>query len=121
MFKRFSAYDHDNRIRDDRSLRDGTYATTEEGAKNVKTGKDAVARYALPNPQPASYRFTIKPEKDTVIQTGVVESAYEQPGGGVEVRINVMARCVMSMPIQRRFSTDCQLATFSGRMVLAKQ
>jgi hypothetical protein len=57
VFKRFTAYENDNRVRDDRSLRDGTYATTEEDAKNVKTGKDAVARYALPNPQPALYRF----------------------------------------------------------------
>jgi hypothetical protein len=30
----------------------------------VKTGKQAVVRYALPNPDPASYRFTIKPTKD---------------------------------------------------------
>lgn len=85
VFMRFSAYENDNRIREDRSLRPGTYATVEEDAKNVKTGKDAVARYALPNPQPASYRFTIKPEKDTVIQKGTVEPAYGQPGGGVEV------------------------------------
>lgn len=85
VFKRFSAYEKDNRVKDDGSLRDGTYATTEEDAKNVKTGKDALARYALPNPQPASYRFTIKPEKDTVIQKGIVEPAYDQPGQGVEV------------------------------------
>lgn len=85
VFNRFSAYEKDNRVNADRSLRSGTYATTEEDAKNVKTGKDAVARYALPNPEPASYRFTIKPDKDSIIQKGVVEPAYDQPGGGVEV------------------------------------
>jgi hypothetical protein len=63
----------------------GSYATTEQDAKNVKTGKDAVARYALPNPDPASHRFTIQPHKDTEIQYGTVEPAYDQPGGGVEV------------------------------------
>ncbi|MBI3048604.1 MAG: hypothetical protein HYY76_09890 [Acidobacteria bacterium] len=85
VFVRFSGYENDNRVRDDGSLRPGTYATTEEDAKNVKTGKDAVARYAMPNPQPASYRFTIRPERDTVIQKGIVEPAFDQPGGGVEV------------------------------------
>jgi hypothetical protein len=85
VFKRFVAYANDNRLRNDGGWRDGTYATTEEDAKNVKTGKEAVARYALPNPAPASYVFTGKPKKDTVIQRGSVEPAYGQPGGGVEV------------------------------------
>jgi hypothetical protein len=39
VFKRFSAYENDNRVRDDRSLRDGTYATTQEDAKNVDDRK----------------------------------------------------------------------------------
>jgi hypothetical protein len=85
VFKRFSAYKNDNRVLADGSLRPGTYATTEEDAKNVKTGAEAVARYALPNPAPASYVFTIRPHKDTVLQRGIVEPAYGQPGGGVEV------------------------------------
>ena len=29
--------------------------------------------------------FTIRPDKDTVIQRGIVQPAYGQPGGGVEV------------------------------------
>ena len=58
VFKRFSAYEDDKRRRPNGSWRDGTYATTEEDAKNIKTGKEAVARYALPNPSPASYVFT---------------------------------------------------------------
>jgi len=85
VFKRFSAYPNDRRVASDGSLLSGTYATTEEDAKNVKTGKDAVARYALPNPAPASNVFTVRPNKDTDIQRGIVEPAFGQPGGGVEV------------------------------------
>lgn len=51
----------------------------------MKTGAEAVARYALPNPSPASYRFTIGPDGGTELQKGVAEPAYGQPGGGVEV------------------------------------
>jgi len=85
VFKRFSAYENDFRITDKKGLRPGTFATTAEDAENVKTGKDAVSRYALENKQPANKRFTINPEKDTSIQRGVVQPAYGEPGGGVEV------------------------------------
>lgn len=85
VFKRFSAYENDRRVTADKRLLPESYATTEADAKNVKTGADAVARYALPNPEPASYRFTIKPDKDTEIQRGIAEPANSQPGGGVEV------------------------------------
>jgi hypothetical protein len=85
VFKRFTAYEKDNRITSDGKLLPGTYATTEEDAKKAPTGKAAVARYALPNPKPASNVWTIKPWKDTLIQYGIVEPANDQPGGGVEV------------------------------------
>ena len=85
MFKRFTAYENDHRIASDGRLLPSTYATTEEDAKNVLTGQAAVARYALPNPKPASIVWTIKPHKDTFIQYGIAERAYGQPGGGVEV------------------------------------
>jgi hypothetical protein len=85
VFKRFSAYENDRRITSNGSLLPGTYATTEEDAQNAPTGKAAVARYALPNPKPASNVFTIKPRKDTLVQYGIVEPANGQPGGGVEV------------------------------------
>ena len=85
VFKRFSAYDNDHRVTADKGLLPGSYATTEEDAKNVKSGKEAVERYALANPEPASYVYTIKPKKDTDIQRGIVEPANGQPGGGVEV------------------------------------
>ena len=72
-------------MQSDGSWSEGTYATTEEDAKNVKTGKEAVARYALPNPDPASYVYKCRPKQDLEIQRGIVEPAFEQPGGGVEV------------------------------------
>lgn len=85
MFKRFSAYENDKRIRADGSLEPGTYATTEEDARHVLTGKEAVRRYALPNPEPAVNVFIIKPVIATPIQSGIAQPAYGQPGGGVEV------------------------------------
>lgn len=85
VFKRFVAYDNDFRLQADGSWVPDTYATTEADAKNVKTGTDAVKRYALPNQAPASYVWTGKPEKGTKIKRGTVQPAYGQPGGGVEV------------------------------------
>ena len=84
VFKRFTAFENDRRITADRKLLPGTFATTEADAKNVKTGLEAVARYALPNPKPAIYVFTVKPLKDTTIQRGIVQPDFGQPGGGVE-------------------------------------
>jgi hypothetical protein len=85
VFKRFSAYSNDRRVASDGSLTAGTFATTETDSKMVKTGIEAVARYAIPNPSPASYRYAIRPQKDTQITVGVAQPAYGQPGGGVEV------------------------------------
>ena len=59
---------------------------TAEDAKNVQTGLAAVARYALPNPKPAIYVFTVRPVADTAAQRGTVQPAFGQPGGGVELR-----------------------------------
>ena len=84
-FKRFSAYANDRRVTASGALLPGTYATTEQDAKHVKTGRDAVKRYALPNPAPAVYVFTIEPPLRTRLQRGVAQPAYGQPGGGVEV------------------------------------
>lgn len=61
------------------------YATTEADARNVKTAAEACARYALPNPKPASYVFTMRPHAGTDLQRGMVDGACGQPGGGVEV------------------------------------
>jgi hypothetical protein len=84
-FKRFSAYANDRRVTPSGALVPGTYATTEADAKHVKTGRDAVKRYALPNPKPAVYVFTIDPPLRTKLKRGVAQPAYGQQGGGVEV------------------------------------
>lgn len=85
VFKRFTAYAKDFRLRDDGGWTEGTYATTEEDAKNVKTGGDAVRRYALPNSEPAANVWTGRPQTGTTIQRGTTQPAFDQPGGGVEV------------------------------------
>lgn len=85
IFKRFTAYQNDRRITASGGLLSGSYATTKADAHYAATGHQAVARYALPNPEPAIYLFTIKPPSATTIQRGTVQPAYGQPGGGVEV------------------------------------
>ena len=85
VFARFTAYKNDRRITPNKGLMPGTYATTETDAKNVKTGSDAVERYALPDPKPAIYCYRIDPRKDTTYRQGVVQPAYGHKGGGVEV------------------------------------
>ena len=86
IFKRFSPYANDRRVTAGRGLAPGTFATTKEDADaHVKTGMDAVARYALPADKPASNVFAISPAADTDLQRGTVAPANNQPGGGVEV------------------------------------
>ncbi|MDD5503784.1 MAG: hypothetical protein PHV77_00520 [Candidatus Omnitrophica bacterium] len=85
VFKRFSPYRNDRRIGEDGSLLPGAYATTEADARNVRTGSDAMNRYALPSDEPAIYVFTIQPPEKTSVRVGVVEPANGKPGGGVEV------------------------------------
>jgi hypothetical protein len=85
IFKRFSAYLDDFRVTEKRGLSAGTFATTADDAENVKTGRDAVARYALENKQSANKRFTISPAENTNLKRGVTEPAYGEPGGGIEV------------------------------------
>src|SRR6266404_5372922 len=53
VFKRFSAYANDRRITKKQGLTPGTFATTREDADAfVRTGTDAVKRYALENKTP---------------------------------------------------------------------
>jgi hypothetical protein len=85
VFIRFTAYKNDRRITPKRGLVPGTYATTAEDAKNVKTGTEAVERYALPDPKPAIYRNKIEPLEHTVHRKGTVQPAFGHKGGGVEV------------------------------------
>jgi hypothetical protein len=84
-FYRFSAFENDHRVTPEGRLLPGSYATTKADGDKVKTGKEAVERYALPNDEPASYRFSIAPERGTAIQSGIVQPANGHKGGGVEV------------------------------------
>jgi hypothetical protein len=83
--KRFSAYVNDFRVTAGKGLTVGTFGTTAEDAEHVKTGRDAVARYALENKQSANKRFTIKPPENTSLQRGTAQPAYGEVGGGIEV------------------------------------
>ena len=82
---RFSAFRDDRRILEDGSLRPGTYATTDADGAQVKTGLEAVDRYALPNPDPAVHRFRIAPRTKTPLRQGIVQPAYGHRGGGTEI------------------------------------
>lgn len=84
-FMRFSAFANDRRVLADGSVSAGTYVTTHADGMLVKTGREAVARYALPNPDPAVHRFHLRPPVPILVRRGIVQPAYSQPGGGVEV------------------------------------
>lgn len=84
-FIRFSGSPLDHRVGDNGSLKPGTFATTFNDARMVPSGLAAVGRYALPNPLPANYAYTIVPPKGTQIQLGAVAPGFGQAGGGVEV------------------------------------
>lgn len=85
-FARFTAYENDRRITADGALVPGTYATTWfDALLYVRTGEEAVERYALPDPTPAKYRFKIDPPACTPYREGVVQPSYEHEGGGAEV------------------------------------
>ena len=100
-FKRFSAYANDRRVTPTGALLPGTYATTEEDARHVETGRDAVRRYALPNPIPAVNVFTIDPPIKTILKRGIAQPAYGQPGGGVEaIFVNGSPPNTVTGPVQ---------------------
>ena|ERR1043166_2188430 len=85
-FLRYSAFRNDRRILSDGSVLPGTYATTfADGRAHVKTGTQAVRRYALPNPDPAVHEFELKPPGIVQIRRGIAQPAFSQPGGGVEI------------------------------------
>ena len=85
VFKRFSAFQNDRRKTLHGGLFPGTYGSTKNDKTVVPSGLSAVARYALPNPFPALYVFTIIPSEDTEIEYGTVRPAFNQSGGGVEI------------------------------------
>ncbi len=85
IFRRFSHFKNDFRVTSSRGLSAGTFATTGVDAIHVKTGMDAVHRYALPDKRPANQRFSIAPPESTPLQRGIAQPAYGETGGGIEV------------------------------------
>lgn len=85
VFMRFTAYSNDKRITANNGMLPGTYATTEADSRHIKTGAEAVERYALPDPKPAKYRYRIDPLEETEYREGIVQPNYGHEGGGVEV------------------------------------
>lgn len=85
VLKRFSAYRNDHRLTAGGGFQPGTYTTTAADALHAPTGSRAVERFALPNPAPAIYLFTIHLSAGWPVQRGTVQPANGQPGGGVEV------------------------------------
>src|SRR5436190_1959944 len=47
--------------------------------------KEAVERYALPNPDPATHRFYLRPPAPIPVRRGTVQPANGHQGGGDEV------------------------------------
>ena len=84
IFMRFTAYKNDRRITPNNGLVPGTYATTEADSRHVRTGEEAVERYALPDPTPAKYRYKIEPLIGTKYREGIVQPNFGHAGGGVE-------------------------------------
>lgn len=84
-FIRFSAYSNDKRIRKNGSVAKNTYATTISDARFAVSGLAVAGRYALPNPSPAVYAYTIVPGPSVQYQLGTARPAYSQAGGGVEL------------------------------------
>ncbi|MBI2841109.1 MAG: hypothetical protein HYX75_22545 [Acidobacteria bacterium] len=90
LFYRFSGMAIDPCF-DGRTLRRGTYLTTESDHGYANTGFAAVGRYALPLPVPASILFVYQLPAGTDLFVGTVMPNYGQAGGGVEARLRADA------------------------------
>lgn len=84
-FVRFSAYANDKRIGSDGSLTKDTYTTTIGDARFAVSGLAVAGRYALPNPSPAIYAYTVVLDAGLPYRAGTARPANYQSGGGVEV------------------------------------
>ena len=60
----------------------------------VPSGLAAVARYALPNKDPAKYKYYIEAPAGTSIQCGTTAPKFGESGGGVEVLAGANARLI---------------------------
>lgn len=51
----------------------------------MKTGAEAVERYALPNPEPAVHQLWLRPPDPIPVRRGTVQPAFGHKGGADEV------------------------------------
>lgn len=87
VFYRYSAFANDRRLSDeDGVIPSGTYLTSYGDTRFAQSGLGAVARYALPNPAPAMFRFAIGVPAGTALMCGTAAPNFGQSGGGVELR-----------------------------------
>ena len=87
VFYRYSAFANDRRLQSaDGTIPAGTYLTSYGDTRFAISGLGAVARYALPNPAPALFRFAIGIPAGTVLMCGTAAPKFGQSGGGVELR-----------------------------------
>lgn len=87
VFYRYSAFANDRRLRGGAGvIPAGTYLTSQRDTHFAESGLGAVARYALPNPAPAVFRFAIGVPTGTVLMCGTASPSFGQSGGGVELR-----------------------------------
>ena len=87
VFYRYSAFANDRRLRSKGGIIPaGTYLTSQKDTRFAESRLGAVARYALPNPTPAIFRFAIGLPEGTVLMCGTASPSFGQSGGGVELR-----------------------------------
>ncbi len=86
-YVRLSAYELDHRVDfSKKRFLPGTYATTLIDYNICKnTNDDPIDRYAIPNNEPISWAFHVKPVKTDQLQKGIVQPANNHDGGGVEI------------------------------------
>ena len=86
VFTRLSAYEDDFRVDTvNKKLLPGSFSTTNEDYQYCKNNNlDPVERYALPNDEPITWAFLMRPLKTDSLQRGIVEPANNHNGGGIE-------------------------------------
>ena len=80
VFYRYSAFANDRRLRSEGGvIPAGTYLTSQKDTRFAESGLGAVARYALPNPTPAIFRFAIGLPTGTALMCGTPHPISASP------------------------------------------
>lgn len=87
IFVRLSSYENDKRIDfSNKKLIPGTYTTTNgDYYACVRLNDDPVDRYSLPSDEEIEWAFYVQPKSYDILQRGIVQSAFDHDGGGLEV------------------------------------